>query len=318
MKSWPTISLVIPTINEEKNLKTCLESVYTQDYPKDKLEVLVVDDDSTDQTVKIAKKYPVKVLRNGHKHGEIGKMIGFRAAKGKYFMYLDADVELVSKDFLKQLVLPLENDQKIIASFTKESTGPNSPAIERYLSFDALQRDGLYQWLTPSVESTVIKSLPGYFLCEYKPDRIPPSGRCLYRHKELFDLTKNFEMFLELDFLKLLVMNNHLRFAYVPKAVLYHHHVVSFSELLRKRKYNLTNVYFSHVQNNLYTWINWNSPLHLLKLGLWIIYANLFFPSVFTGIYKSLKFKDWAGLYEPVINLVVTDMLCIAMLRKIL
>lgn len=230
-------------------------------------------------------------------------------------MYLDADVELISKDFLKRLVSPLENDQNIIASFTKESAGSESSPIERYLSFDALQRDGLYQWLTPSVESTIIKIFPSYFLCEYRIDKIPPSGRCLFRRQELWKLIKNFNMFLELDFLKLLVLNGHQLFAYIPQAVLYHHHVTNLKELLRKRKYNLNKVYFSHYKNKLYTWVDWKSPVQLAKLSIWVVYANLFFPSLFTGIYKCFKYKSWVGLYEPFVNLLVTDMLIIETLK---
>ncbi|KKP80022.1 MAG: hypothetical protein UR81_C0036G0008 [Candidatus Levybacteria bacterium GW2011_GWB1_35_5] len=207
------------------------------------------------------------------------------------------------------MVTPLEKDKQVIASFTKESAGVESPSIERYLSFDSLQRDGLYQFLTPSVESTITQSFPDYYLCKYKTDKIPPSGRCLYRRKELLELTKSYEMFLELDFLKLLVINNHQQFAFVPQAVLYHHHVKSLKELIRKRKYNLTQVYFSHVKNNLYTWVNWNNPIDILKIIFWVIYANLVIPSVFIGIYKSIKHKDISGMYEPVINLLVTDML---------
>ncbi len=314
MTTWPKISLVIPTINEERNIKNCLDSVFSQDYPKTKLEVIVVDDESTDGTLSIVRRYPVKILKNGFKHGEIGKMIGFRAAKGKYFMYLDADVELISKDFFKKLVLPLEDDSTIIASFTKEGTGSGSPAIERYLSFDSLQRDGLYQWLTPPVESTISQTYDNYFLCKYSPDRIPPSGRCLHRRQKLSSLTRAYEMFFELDFLKILVLNGLTDFAYVPQAVLYHHHVTSFSELLRKRRYNLTKVYRSHVKNGLYTWINWKNPFDIFKLGIWVIYANLFIPSLVTGIYKSIKYRDWAGLYEPIVNLIVTDTLLLTVL----
>lgn len=312
---WPKITIAIPTFNEERNIKKCLDSIFSQDYPENKLEVLIVDDDSTDQTIQIAKSYPVKILRNGQKHGEIGKMIGFRAASGKYFMYLDADVELISKGFLKQLVFPLENDQDIIASFTKEGAGLKSSPIERYLSFDALQRDGLYQWLTPSVESTIIEIFPSYFLCEYRVDKIPPSGRCLFRRKELWELTKGFEMFLELDFLKLLVIQNHRLFAFVPQAILYHHHVTSLKELLRKRKYNLNKVYFSHYKNKLYTWVDWKNPVQLAKLAIWVLYANLFFPSLFLGMYKCFKYKSWVGLYEPFVNLLVTNMLIIEILK---
>ena len=121
-------------------------------------------------------------------------------------------------------------------------------------------------------------------------------------------------MFFELDFLKILVLNGLTDFAYVPQAVLYHHHVTSFSELLRKRRYNLTKVYRSHVKNGLYTWINWKNPFDIFKLGIWVIYANLFIPSLVTGIYKSIKYRDWAGLYEPIVNLIVTDTLLLTVL----
>ena len=55
MTTWPKISLVIPTINEERNIKNCLDSVFSQDYPRSKLEVIVVDDESTDGTLAIVR-----------------------------------------------------------------------------------------------------------------------------------------------------------------------------------------------------------------------------------------------------------------------
>lgn len=314
MKVWPKISIVIPTLNEEKDIKKCLESIFCQDYPRDKLEVLVVDDDSIDQTIKIVKKYPIRILRNGHKHGEIGKMIGLKAAKGEYFIYLDADVELRGQNWLKKMAQPLVENTHIIGSFTKYYSKINTPSIERYLNFDPLQRDSIYQFFSPSIDDTIKSKKGKYFICEYKIDKIPPAGLCLYRRKELLEFVKDFEMFLELDFLVILVRNGFNSFGFVPESGLYHHHVTSLFELLRKRKYNLTKVYFSHVQNNLYTWVDWSNPLHLLKLGLWVIYANLFFPSLITGIFKSFKYRDWAGLYEPIVNILVTDLLVISFL----
>ena len=54
----PKISIVIPAYNEEKNIKECIDSVFESDYRKDKIEVIVVDDGSTDNTLNIAKRYP--------------------------------------------------------------------------------------------------------------------------------------------------------------------------------------------------------------------------------------------------------------------
>ena len=63
------VSIIIPCRNEEKYIAKCLDSILSQDYPKDKLEVLVVDGMSEDKTKEIvkdySKKYPyIKLLEN--------------------------------------------------------------------------------------------------------------------------------------------------------------------------------------------------------------------------------------------------------------
>jgi glycosyltransferase involved in cell wall biosynthesis len=61
----PSISIVIPTYNCERTIKACLDSIVRQDYPKDKIEVIIVDGGSKDKTLEIARKYGVdKNLRN--------------------------------------------------------------------------------------------------------------------------------------------------------------------------------------------------------------------------------------------------------------
>lgn len=304
----PTVTIVIPTRNEAHNIGKLLTSLQLQTYPQTKTEILVVDDNSTDNTLAIAKKYPVKILHNGHHHAEIGKMIGFQAATGDLFTYLDADI-IVSPDWLQHLVTPLVQDTTVIGAFTGEGAGPTSPALSRYLALDPLQRDNLYQFLSPSVQSTIVGDRGDYFECHYSVGKIPPAGRCLYRRAQLAPLIKDFDMFLELDFLTLLVNHGHTKFAYVPKAKLFHHHVHSLAQLIHKRHYNLTKVYFKHLHNNLYTWIDWHNPLHIIKLGLWVVYANLFIPSLATGIIKCIRHSTWVGLYEPFVDIAVTDTL---------
>lgn len=314
MKDQPAISIIIPTFNEEAELDNCLSSIFRQQYPQEKLEVLVVDDDSTDKTIEIAKKYPVKILHNGFRHGEIGKMIGFKQATGEYAMYLDADNELVGKNWFEKMLRPLREDSSIIGSFTYEGAKQGDSAIDRYLSFDPLQRDSIYQWFSPSISDTVIEKRNGYYLCVYLKGRIPPAGRCLYRRKEVMRFFKSYEMFLELDFLVLLLNNGWNKFAYVSEAGLYHHHARNLHELIHKRVYNLKKVYFAHVSNKLYTWFNLTRPRDILKLFSWIIYANLIIPSITVGIYKTLKFRDLAGMYEPVVNFLITDALILSAL----
>jgi len=53
----PLVSVIIPTLNEEKNIGRCLESIGKQTYPKERIEVIVVDNNSMDKTRKIVKKF---------------------------------------------------------------------------------------------------------------------------------------------------------------------------------------------------------------------------------------------------------------------
>jgi len=310
----PLISIIIPTLNEESNIGRCLDSIFRQTYPKDKLEVIVVDDKSTDNTLKIIKGYPVKVLVSGKRHGEISKMIGFKAAKGEFAIYLDADIDLIGNDWFQKMVKPLLEDEEIIGVFTRKYTKKSDPSVERFLTFDPLQRDSLYQFFSTSIDKTIVEKRKGYFVCEYKEGKIPPAGRCLYRRKKVLKLVSSYNMFLELDFLVLLVRHGFTKFAYVPAAGLYHHHAKNLFQLLGKRTYNLKKVYLAR-EERLYKWFDLESIAGFIKLSLWIVYANLIIPSVLVGIYKSLKYKDMAGLYEPIVNFLVTDLLLFESLK---
>jgi glycosyltransferase involved in cell wall biosynthesis len=314
-KNLPLISIIIPTYNEEKNIAKCLESIFRQDYPKGKLEVIIVDDLSTDKTIEVAKDFPVKLLFSGKKHAEISKMKGFREAKGEFAMYLDADIELKGTDWLSKMVKPLLENSEIIGSFTRYYSLKNDPPIERYLCFDELQRDSIYQFFSPSIKRTIILEKSGYFICQYTKEKIPPAGLCLYRRNEVFKLIKNYELFLELDFLVLLVENDFKLFAYVPQAGMYHHHASTVAQLVKKRIYNLNNVYLGR-KIRLYKWFDLSSLVGFIKVCTWILFANLIIPSLLLGLYKTVKYRDWVGLYEPLLNLLITDIIIYGFLRS--
>ena len=116
VKEMPSINVIIPTFNEEKRLKKCIDSVFSQDYPSDKIEIIVVDDDSTDNTINIAKEYGIKILRNGHHNIEIGKSIGLQHSKHPYILFLDADNVLPYSNWIRQIIEPLLSDKEIVGA----------------------------------------------------------------------------------------------------------------------------------------------------------------------------------------------------------
>ena len=308
-KQFPLITIAIPTYNEEKNLQSCLESIFHQNYPLKKLEVFVVDDGSQDKTLAVAKKFPVKILHHHSHDGEVGKMIAFQKSQGEFFYYLDADCQLKGKNWFQKMIKPLRTDPTIVASFTRKYSGCSTPALERYYNFDPIQRDPIYQYFSPSIASTVVKEEQGWQTCLYTSKKIPPAGRCLHRRSALWPLVKNYRRFLELDFLVILVEGGFNRFAYVPQAGIYHHHVKNLIDLAQKRLRNVKRVYLSEVEIRKYRWFDLKKFSDLIKILTWVIYAHLIIPALFRGVWLSFRHHDWAGLYEPIVTLFVTDVI---------
>lgn len=100
-----SLSVVLATFNEEKNLARCLESV--QDIAD---EIVIVDGTSTDKTVEIAKKYDVKItVTDNPANFHINKQKAIDKATKDWILQLDAD-ELVSPELQKEIKNILEND----------------------------------------------------------------------------------------------------------------------------------------------------------------------------------------------------------------
>src|SRR5438094_374723 len=95
MKYSPFVSIIIPCRNEEKFISQCLDSLLQNDYPKNLMEILVVDGASQDATQSIIKSYSKKydaihLLDNPKLKTPIALNIGIHHAKGKVIIRADA------------------------------------------------------------------------------------------------------------------------------------------------------------------------------------------------------------------------------------
>lgn len=87
-----SISIVIPTKNEEKNILRCLRSIKKQKVNAS-IEIILVDNHSLDNTVKLAKPFVNKTIIKGPERSA-QRNIGARIARGKWLLFIDADMEL--------------------------------------------------------------------------------------------------------------------------------------------------------------------------------------------------------------------------------
>jgi glycosyltransferase involved in cell wall biosynthesis len=89
------VSVILPCLNEAKNIRSCLDSVVANDFPKDKLEVLVVDGQSDDGTREIVIEFSkhhswIRLLENMRRITPVAMNIGIQSAKGPIVMRMDA------------------------------------------------------------------------------------------------------------------------------------------------------------------------------------------------------------------------------------
>ena len=106
------ISIVIPTFNSAKVLGTCLESLTNQTVGRERYEVIVVDDGSTDETRDVVSKYPVKYIYQQNSGPAVARNNGVRQAEGEIILFTDADCEPRS-NWIEELVKPLRDPQVV-------------------------------------------------------------------------------------------------------------------------------------------------------------------------------------------------------------
>lgn len=113
MRNLPTVSIVIVNLNGKHLLRDCFKSIKHLDYPSDKLEVVVVDNGSTDGSVEFLRKNykSVKIVSNLKNEGFAKPSNdGARAANGEYVAFLNNDMR-VEKDWLIELVNSIEEQK---------------------------------------------------------------------------------------------------------------------------------------------------------------------------------------------------------------
>ncbi|MEX1247013.1 MAG: glycosyltransferase family 2 protein [Anaerolineales bacterium] len=125
----PRVSLVIRAFDEEKHLGNLLHAIQQQRFLD--FETILVDSGSTDRTLTIAARYPVKVLHIQPGDFTFGRSLnlGLRAARGQIAVLASAHVLPLGKNWLKDLVAPFK-DAKVAISYGQQRGGPGSKFSE--------------------------------------------------------------------------------------------------------------------------------------------------------------------------------------------
>ncbi len=128
----PRVSFIIPTLNAAAMLPICLRSIRNQDYPAEKIEIIVADGGSKDNTVEIARSFAAQVVPNPDRVAESGKRVALAVAGGEYIVFTDSDNELASRDFVRLAVGALAANPQALGL---ESYYPAAPGMNSFCAY---------------------------------------------------------------------------------------------------------------------------------------------------------------------------------------
>ncbi|MBU1575732.1 MAG: glycosyltransferase family 2 protein [Candidatus Edwardsbacteria bacterium] len=167
----PFVSIILPVRNEEKFIIPCLQSIFLQDYPSDKFEVIIIDGRSDDSTIDSIAEFKIQnpksniiVLDNPKKVVSAGLNIGFKAAKGDIIIRMDAHAAY-GRDYISQCLAALEKSGAAnvggpaLALPGGQGALANAIALAHYSPFGL----GGGQFRNPGAEGFVETVWPGCF-----------------------------------------------------------------------------------------------------------------------------------------------------------
>lgn len=129
----PTVSIVIPVFNGAKTIRKCLDAIQNLNYPKNKYEVIVVDNNSTDSTPDIVREYPVRLEFEREIQGpHAATNTGVRVATGEILAFTDSDC-VPEINWLRNLVCPFQDEKIVGVGGRIEAYNPTT-RIERFLN----------------------------------------------------------------------------------------------------------------------------------------------------------------------------------------
>jgi len=289
----PKISFVTPMKEQDFRVVKLLESIRSQNYPQNKIEVIIIDGGSNQEVLKKCGEYRfVKIYHNPKGFAEgagMGKDQGIWKSTGELIVIAESDIELIGKDWINNMIKPFQENQEIFGAVPKLFIHPNDNPTNRYLSYVGVDPFAVYR----SIEGQLVlnpkleKNNANYFLGSLNKNTPYCMGSNGFMFKK--SLTKKVGDYAQdVEFIARLAKANHTQFAVVNNARIWHKNVKGFKDFIKKRikwTRNYTKVYVKEKKD--FNWVT-SKP----EFITYVAKNLLFFPQIPISIKKSLQYKD--------------------------
>lgn len=310
----PSLSIITVALNCENILEECYSRMVSQDYPKDKIELLCIDGGSTDRTRDVAVKWGARVIDGGYKENqEARRYVGYMNAKNEILVYLDSDNFLTEKEWLKKMVQPLIEDSEIIATQTLRYEYDKSQSLmNRYFALFGvndpvafyLGKADRLPWFNErwNLRGNVICEKETYYKVQFSTDFLPTIG-CngfLVRRSAFEKLNYEPEDFLHIDANYDLIKMGLNKYGIVKTAIL-HATGDTFVKSIRKRM-DYMGIHHQRLRKirryRVFDATNRNDVLNLIKF---VLFACTLFKPFYDSLKGYIKIRDIAWFLHPFI-----------------
>jgi glycosyltransferase involved in cell wall biosynthesis len=196
------ISVIIPVIGNPPYLERCLESIRSQDYPQDKVEIILSVGDYWQSVVSgcgttFWLKYHTEILENPHHTAEKGKQLALCKATGDYICFLDSDNVLTNLQYFTQAIELLETNNSLLGIEASYTTQPEMTSLCKYLTSILHISDPVSLALTTPPYCHGLYKNVGLIYSRHPSRKSYPLGAngFIFRRKDLYDVgaQENFE-----------------------------------------------------------------------------------------------------------------------------
>lgn len=311
---FPRVSFIIPTLNAERFLPRCLAAIRSQDYPRDRIEIIIADGGSTDNTKNIAKQYNAKIIDNPEVLHEPGKSRAAQVATGDILFFTDSDNILSHNYWIRDMVRPYgENPAMHIVGFLPPTVPPKHwNSFDRYMGYISTDPFTwfIYRWAaTPKTFGhlyTQVKKTRDYIIYKFNVRNHPLIGL-----SQGFGTIKSFKRNAESNNDDILsgirLIENGGLVAYVPSAGIYHYHVSNLQEFIRKYTWRIRNNYRQQVKGmglrHRKKYLNWIRRARVLLFPAYSL--SLIFPIIDSFVLFRI-YKDVVVFWHPLACLIIS------------
>jgi len=296
----PLISFVTPMKEKDFRVVPLIKSIRRQNYPQNKIEIIIIDGGSNPNVLEECKKLGAKVYYNPKQLAEgagMGKDQGIWKSKGKYVVIAESDIELMDNNWIKKMIKPLEENKDIFASVPRLYVNKKDSITNRYLSYVGVDPFAVYRSIEGQLElNNKIKKQYRDGYCILELDKKTPfcmgSNGFMFR-RELIKKVGDYAQ--DVEFIARLAKHGYIKFAVLEDARIWHKNVKGFHDFVKKRikwTRNYTKVYINEKKD--FIWIT-SKP----KFFVYVIKNLTIFSNVPISIKKAIEYKDIAWLFHP-------------------